>query len=167
LGTLGRIGGKALKSNETKLNRPAAEKETIMAKMHPYLSFDGNCREAMTFYKDCLGGELELNTVGDSPMAAQMPAEAHDRIMHSMLTNGNFVLMASDMLMPGPLVQGNTVTLCMVGENKGEVEAAFAKLAEGGQVTHAIKEEFFGTYGDLTDKFGQKWAFQFGMGATK
>lgn len=138
-----------------------------MAKMHPYLSFDGNCREAMTFYKECLGGELELNTVGDSPMAGSMPPEKHNQIMHSSLTNGNFILMASDMLMAGPLVQGNTVTLCMVGENKGEVETAFTKLSEGGNVTHALKEEFFGTYGDLTDKFDQKWAFQFGMGETK
>ena len=45
-----------------------------MAQLNPYLNFDRNCREAMNFYKDCLGGELFLQTVGEMPeMAAQMP----------------------------------------------------------------------------------------------
>jgi len=34
-----------------------------MAHLNPYLSFDNQCREAMNFYKDCLGGTLELQKV--------------------------------------------------------------------------------------------------------
>ena len=55
-----------------------------MAQLNPYLTFNGNCRQAMEFYKACLGGELSLTTVGDSPMKDQMPAEAQNAVMHWM-----------------------------------------------------------------------------------
>ena len=40
-----------------------------MAQLNAYLRFNGKCREAMTFYQACLGGELTIQTVGESPMA--------------------------------------------------------------------------------------------------
>lgn len=42
-------------------------------KLTPYLLFDGNCAEAMTFYQACLGGELTITKIGDSPMKGQYP----------------------------------------------------------------------------------------------
>lgn len=130
-----------------------------MAQLNPYLTFNGNCREAMEFYKACLGGELSIMTFGDSPMASQMP-DKKDNVMHSMLKKDGMVLMASDMIMPGELIQGNTVTLCINGGSAEELKTFFTKLSEGGTVGHELKEEFFGTYGDLTDKFGINWMFQ-------
>jgi PhnB protein len=56
-----------------------------MAQMNAYLHFNGNCREAMTFYKECLGGELNMQAVGESPMAAQMPPQIHTNILHASL----------------------------------------------------------------------------------
>ncbi len=44
-----------------------------MSTINSYLRFNGNCSEAMTFYKDCLGGELTMQKVGESPMAGNMP----------------------------------------------------------------------------------------------
>lgn len=44
-----------------------------MTQINSYLTFNGNCREAMNFYKDCLGGELILQTIGESPLAYKMP----------------------------------------------------------------------------------------------
>jgi len=29
--------------------------------------FNGNCREAMTFYQKCLGGDLQVTTFADMP----------------------------------------------------------------------------------------------------
>jgi PhnB protein len=46
-----------------------------MTQLNAYLHFNGNCREAMTFYQACLGGELKMQAVGESPMAGQMPPE--------------------------------------------------------------------------------------------
>ncbi len=131
-----------------------------MAKLNAYITFTGNCREAMSFYKDCLGGELTLNIVGDSPMASQMGPEMKDKILHSMLQSGEMVIMASDMIIPGTRTQGNNVSLCISGTGVENLKTYFLKLSAGGKVNHELKEEFFGMYGDLTDKFGIQWMFQ-------
>jgi PhnB protein len=52
----------------------------------------------MTFYQQCLGGELVLQKISESPMAARMPSEMGAKILHSSLTKENLVLMASDMM---------------------------------------------------------------------
>jgi len=130
-----------------------------MAQLNAYVTFNGNAREAMEFYRDCLGGELSLMTVGESPMASQMP-DKKDNVLHSTLKKDGMVLMASDMIMPGELRQGNTITLCINGGTKEELQQFFAKLSEGGTVGQPLTEAFFGTYGELTDKFGINWMFQ-------
>ncbi len=56
--------------------------------INSYLTFSGNCREAMRFYQECLGGELQIQTIGDSPMAAKMPKKMKNYILHATLTNG-------------------------------------------------------------------------------
>ncbi len=114
----------------------------------------------MQFYKECLGGELRLMTVRESPMASQMPPAMMDNIMHAALDSDGMVIMASDMLGPEGVMRGNAVSLCVNGTDKQEIEAYFAKLSAGGKVKTALREEFFGTYGDFTDKFGIDWIFQ-------
>jgi PhnB protein len=139
-----------------KQNRRGGNK---MAEFNAYLRFKGNCREAMQFYHQCLGGRLNLMTVGESPMAAQMP-EMRDKIMHSVLTSGSVMIMGSDMA-DKPYRHGNTVSLCLVCQSKKEIETLFSKLSQGAKTVKPLKEEFFGTYGDLTDKYGFSWMFQF------
>lgn len=131
-----------------------------MAQLIAYLSFDGTCKEAMTFYKECLGGELTVQTVGESPMAAQMPADAQGSIMHCALVTGEMTLFASDMLNGEKVVRGNTVTLCITGKNREEIRHRYERLSVGANVTQPLTEEFFGLYGALTDKFGVNWMFQ-------
>jgi PhnB protein len=131
-----------------------------VAQLSPYLRFTGNCREAMTFYQSCLGGELSIMTYGESPMAEQIPAELGDRVLHSMLSADGLILMGSDQ-MPGTTVQqGGPVTLALTSSDKEEVRAAFAKLSEGGTVTMPLDEAFFGLYGEMVDRFGLNWMFQ-------
>lgn len=130
-----------------------------MAQLNPYVTFNGNCREAMEFYKACLGGELSIMSVGDSPMASEMP-DKKDDVLHSLLKKEGMVLMASDMVMPGELIRGNTITLCINGGTKEDLQQFFAKLSEGGTVGRPLTEAFFGIYGELTDKFGMNWMFQ-------
>jgi len=130
-----------------------------MTQLNAYLHFNGNCAEVMKFYKDCLGGELSMQTVGESPMAAQMPPQAQKQILHSMLRTDGMVLMASDMF-EGKPEKGHMMSLCLSSDNIDELKTWFAKLSEGGKVGHELKVEFFGTFGDLTDKFGMDWMFQ-------
>jgi len=138
-----------------------------MAEFNAYLKFNGNCREAMRFYQSCLGGEISLMTVGEAPIKNQMPAEMQDKIMHSVLTSGSIMLMGSDMIGEDGYRHGNTLSLCLVCKSREEIETLFSKLSAGGRATHALKEEFFGTYGDLVDKYGFSWMFQYGQGQAK
>lgn len=131
-----------------------------MTQLNAYLFFNGNCRQAMEFYQSCLGGQLNVSTVGDSPMKDQMPQETHNNIIHSVLSKDGMVLMASDMLQPGEIVSGNMISLCISGGTKEELQNYFTKLSEGGKVGTPLTEMFFGTFGDLTDKFGIRWMFQ-------
>ncbi len=132
-----------------------------MTQINAYLRFDGNCREAMTFYKDCLGGELTLLTVAGSPMESQMPPEAGQNIMHSCLTNGERTLMATDMG-PGELVPGNLVSLMLNCSSQEEIEKLFSWLSAGGEVSCPLEEAFWGaTFGHLTDQFGVNWILHY------
>ena len=135
-----------------------------MAQLVPYLAFDGNAREAMTFYQECLGGELSIRTFGESPMAEQVPGEHRNRILHAMLAAPGLTLMASD-TMPGDSVPlGGPVTLALTSGDKEEIRGLFAKFADNGTIGMPLDEAFFGLYGDLTDRFGIKWLFQAGQG---
>ena len=131
-----------------------------MANLNPYLRFNGNCKQAMEFYRDCLGGKLDMMTMGESPMAAQIPPQMKNRVMHSYLAKDAMALMASDMMADEKIVNGNSISICISGSSKKEIEYYFSKLSQGGKVNQPLKQEFFGTYGDLTDKFGVHWMFQ-------
>src|SRR5438445_797092 len=99
-----------------------------MTKLTPYLHINDNkCREAMTFYKDCLGGgELTFQTVGDSPMAKEMPKESHAKIMHSTLKKDDFMLLAGDMMRDKAII-GDNVALALDCENEKELMEIFSK----------------------------------------
>ena len=127
-----------------------------MPTLNPYLTFDGNCREAMTFYKDCLGGELTLMVVGESPVAEQMPPQFKDQILHSSLKTKDMEFMGSDM-QPEKLAEGNAVHMCLTCKTEEETRSLYDKLAAGGKARQPVHEMFFGLIGALTDKFGKQW----------
>ncbi|MEP7323865.1 MAG: VOC family protein [Saprospiraceae bacterium] len=133
-----------------------------MAQLNPYLNFNKNCREAMNFYKDSLGGELIIQTVSESPeMAAQMPPQMKDLILHSVLTQNGITIMASDMNREKP-IEGNTFHLCINCESEAELNSFFSNLSDGGSITEPLADMPWGAkYGALTDKFGKNWLFNF------
>lgn len=130
-----------------------------MSKISAYINFNnGQCRDAMTFYKDCLGGELNLMVVKDSPMASMFPAEVQDTILHADLTSAEFNLLGSDMQDPSVKEKsGGPVSLTLTCANKDELHTIFGKLAQGGTVTHEPSPFFAGTMGNVVDKFGIRW----------
>lgn len=133
-----------------------------MTQINSYLTFGGNCREAMTYYKKCLGGKLELQTIGKSPMADRIPKDMKDYILHSTLTTTGFVLMGSDMTPETGLKKGNTVSLVINCQSEADIRMFFDKLSDGGTVLHPIENSFHGVLlGDLTDKFGNNWILNF------
>jgi PhnB protein len=129
-----------------------------MSVIHPYLTFAGNCREAMNFYRDCLGGELFFQTIGESPMAEKMPEKMRGMILHASLTNGALNLLGSDMVPDAGLKKGNSVSLSLMCGSEEEVRSVYQKLSEEGQPTHPLEVTFFGAIlGGLTDKYGNNW----------
>lgn len=131
-----------------------------MTSLNVYLNFNNNCREAMEFYKSVFGGELSLQTVGESPAKADMPAETYDKVMHAYLQGGAVALMASDALGPGGYIPGNTISLSINSTDETELKSLFAKLSECSTVTMPLAPTFWGPlFGMLTDKFGINWMF--------
>ena len=132
-----------------------------MTTLTTYLLFEGTCEQAMKFYKSCFGGELALTRVKDSPAKAHMPAIQQDKVLNARLRSGNLEISASDWLRPAETpIRGNTVCLYLSGGTPQELRALFERLSEGAEVTDPLKEQFFGTYGALNDKFGVRWMFQ-------
>ena len=130
----------------------------------PFLLFDGNCVEAMTFYQKCLGGDLTLTKLGDTPMKAQFPKEKHNRIINAHLKNGAVDISAADWMASPSFEpkQGNMYAIFVIGGTYDELKKVFDKLKY-----RAEKERFqdlhdmpFGTYGQFYDRYGIQWIFK-------
>ena len=130
----------------------------------PFLLFDGNCAEAMTFYQNCLGGDLTLTRTGDTPMKNQFPPEKHNLIINAHLKSGNIRFSATDWhadtIAPK---QGNTFSIYVSGGTYPELKEVFEKLSIGAdkdkRTFMELNEMPFGTYGQFTDKYGVSWIF--------
>ncbi|HEX6227076.1 MAG TPA: VOC family protein [Chryseolinea sp.] len=105
---------------------------------------------------------FSCKTVGELPaMAAQMPPEMKDNILHLTLTSRDILIMASDLNRETP-VEGNTVHLCVNCKSENELNTFFSNLSQGGKFTEPISDMPWGSkYGSLTDKFGKHWLFNF------
>ncbi len=129
-------------------------------KLNAYLTFNGECENAMNFYADVLNGELTMMSRFSEmpPSVAEIPESAKNLVMHSTLNLGNFDLMASDTIEPERLNTGNHCSLSVNVDAADEAADVFNSLAEGGIVTMPFEDAFWGgKFGMLTDKFGIQW----------
>ncbi|NEU08386.1 VOC family protein [Flavihumibacter sp. R14] len=132
-----------------------------MTQLSPYLTFNGNCREAMSFYQKCLGGELELQSIADSPMACHLPKGMRECILHATLTSDHVILMGSD-IAPQALFRGNANSMILTFNSEEEIRKTYAQLANGSEVLQPLEFTFRGAlFGNLTDKYGNHWLFNF------
>lgn len=132
-----------------------------------YLFFNGNCREAMEFYKSIFGGELFVQTLGDSPkdMLRQMKIDEsrYGEIMHARLKTERFNLLASDSQKASPEAKKVSLTINGPSSNEDQMRQMFDKLAVGGKVFQPLEKMFWGDiFGSLTDKFGVEWMMNIG-----
>jgi PhnB protein len=128
-----------------------------MTQIIAYLKFKDNCRAAMNFYQQCLGGELEFQTVKGSFFEAPgMSEEAAQKIVHSQLVNDRIVLFASEMVVPEECP--NSTFLWINCDTDDEIRKIHAGLSEGGKVTAGLQTAYWGTtFGAVEDPFGIKW----------
>jgi PhnB protein len=137
-----------------------------MTQINAYLNFNGNCREAMNFYKECLGGELALQTVEGSPIEAQCPPAMKNQVLHASLMKDGILLMGSDMVGPDGFIKGNTIALSLNCSSEKEINSFFSTLSRNGQIIHPLKMEFWGAiFGVFTDKFGVRWMLNYDKNA--
>ena len=125
-----------------------------------YLSFNGNCRDAMQFYAEALDGKIEVMlSGGDSPMAAMIPKEHAHAILHARLAlPDNGFLFAGDCPSHTPYQPMNGFTLTLNYDTIADASKYFKALAEGGQITMPLQPAFWAkSWGMLTDKFGTPW----------
>ncbi|GAB2523767.1 VOC family protein [Lysobacter humi (ex Lee et al. 2017)] len=121
-----------------------------------YLAFDGTCREAFDFYRGVFDGEIVARfTYGESPMAAEIPADGHDRIMHTHLQARGAELMGAD----GPPGSGPGRTCVNVmADSVEDAERIWSRLADGANVSMPLAETFWAErFGMLVDRFGTPW----------
>ena len=144
------------KAEPTKQDVRGVERITLT----PYLLFNGNCQQAMEFYRSCVGGELEVTKVKDSAAKDHLPAFQQEKVLNARLRSGVMDISASDWLRPDETpVRGNTVCLYLNGGTLETLTALFEKLSDGADVTDPLKRQFFGVYGALNDRFGVRWMF--------
>jgi len=134
-----------------------------MQGIKPYISFKGNCAEAVEFYKEKLGAEVLFSqTYGDSPMAEHAPDDP-DAIMHTSFKIGDSVIMACDNVFDkgeNPTVVGNNISLAYGTDDVVEAERTFEAMSDGATIVMPIQETFWAErFGMLTDKFGINWMF--------
>ncbi|PWT70609.1 MAG: VOC family protein [Bacteroidetes bacterium] len=133
-----------------------------MLQTNPFLLFNGNCAEAMSFYKNCFGGELTIIKLGETPMSDAMPKEQHSKVAHSRLKSQGIEISATDWLHPTRRFNlGNSIAIGLRGTSYEELKAVFDKLAEGADkdLLDELKNMPFGIYGHLADKYGIHWFF--------
>ncbi|MFB7462456.1 VOC family protein [Streptomyces sp. NPDC056224] len=127
------------------------------SRLNPYISFDGDARQAMEFYQGTFGGTLTLNTYGD--FGGQEAGDAAGRIMHGMLeTDSGFTLMAADNP-PGTTHEpGNNIAVSLSGDDAGELRGYWDKLSATGTVAVPLDKQMWGdVFGMCTDRFGITW----------
>ncbi|MFE9442018.1 VOC family protein [Streptomyces sp. NPDC006602] len=128
----------------------------MASRLNPYLSFDGDARQALEFYKEVFGGSLKVNTFGE--FGHQEAAEA-DKIMHGMLeTPSGFTLMGADTPPGMEHTPGNTFSVSLSGDDDTELRGYWEKLSAGGSVSVPLEKQMWGdVFGMCTDRFGIPW----------
>ena len=133
-----------------------------MLQTTPFLLFDGDCAEAMTFYHKCFGGELTLTKLANTPMKSMFPQEKHNRIINAHIKNGAIDISATDW-MAAPQYEpilGEMYAVFVTG-SYDEVKTIFDRLAVGAEKDRfqELHQMPFGMYGQMYDKFHRHWIF--------
>jgi PhnB protein len=128
----------------------------MASRLNPYISFDGNARDAMEFYNGVLGGKLEVSTFGDLGAAHGDDA---DKIMHGMLeTDDGLTLMGADTPPGQEFSPGNTMAVSLSGDDGDKLRGYWDGLSEGGTVTVPLEKQMWGDeFGMCIDRFGVAW----------
>lgn len=125
--------------------------------LNPYISFQGDAREALEFYQGVFGGEVTASTYGESGVSDD-PA-VKDQIMHGQLQSpSGLTLMCSDTPPEMTHNPGTNISVSLSGDDEAELTGYWDKLTVDARETMGLDKAPWGdTFGMLTDKFGIGW----------
>jgi PhnB protein len=126
--------------------------------IQPYLIFNGRCEEAVEFYRKALGAEVVmLLRFKESPDQSMVAPGSENKIMHSTLSIGNTIVLASDGHCTGQQAFAG-FSLSLTVKTEADADRFFAALADGGQIQMPLTKTFFSPrFGMVTDRFGISW----------
>ncbi len=134
-------------------------------KLNNYLTFDGNCTEAMALYEKVFKVKMAYScTYGqEESMSAMNLSDADkNKILHCYLPiSEHTALMGADYVdgCGAPKVQrGNHISINISPDTEDEAKRIFAELSEGGNIIMPLEKTFWNAlYGMFTDRFGINW----------
>jgi len=129
-------------------------------KVQAYLSFKGNCQEALNFYADLFDGKV-INRQTYEDKEIDIPSNYRDKLQHAELKGNNVHFMAYDASPDTPLNNGNQMYMSIDASNKNEGQDLFDKLSSQGKIHHNYREREWGYFGRCTDKYGINWMVNF------
>lgn len=136
-----------------------------MAKIDPYLIFNGDCGAAFDFYRSIFGGDFAAKMkFSDMPGDQPCPTDDASKVLHVSLPVGSgTILMGSDCpSSQPPVAMGNNIMLSISPDSKEDADRIFAALSAGGVAKLPMQDMFWGAYfGMLSDKFGINWQINF------
>ena len=131
-----------------------------MKQITPYLFFSGRCQEALEYYREALGAEVDVVMTFDqspepTPEGMLQPG-FENKVMHASFRLKGVPLMASDGCDDRSRFEGFRLAISLSDES--ELRTSFAALAEGGTVDMPLTTTFWSPlYGMVTDRFGVGW----------
>lgn len=143
----------------------------MSVRLNPYLSFRGNAREALEFYRSVLGGELNIMDYRAIPGMMGGDDEG-DKVMHGQLeTDDGLTLMAADLpdsMTDDPVSAGGGTSVCVSGDDAERLTAIWEALLDGAEVRMPFERAPWGdTFGDLRDRFGVTWMISLSAAETE
>ncbi|RJQ79423.1 VOC family protein [Pseudonocardiaceae bacterium YIM PH 21723] len=128
----------------------------MATRLNPYISFNGNARQALEFYQRVLGGQLVMSTFGEF---GQADTPIADQIMHGMLeTDSGFALMCSDTPPGMSYNPGDNFSVSLSGDDAEELRGYWDRLTAEGTVAVPLEKQMWGDeFGMVTDQFGISW----------
>jgi len=133
--------------------------------VNPYLSFQGQCEAAFTFYAQVLGGQLgTIFRYAGTTFEGQVPADWNDKVMHGSVTVAGMELMGADVA-PDRYEAPRGFSLSIHLTDIADAERIFQALSTGGRIVMGLEQTFWAErFGMLTDRFGMSWMINCGSG---
>lgn len=115
----------------------------------------------MEFYKECLGGELKVQTLEDTPRAELFPDSFKGFVVQAALKKDGMLLMGTDMV-DRELVRGNSVSILLGASNEEQLQEYYQNLKRESVSAHPLDKTHWGNlFGSLVDKYGNEWLFHY------